>query len=59
MAPVWSYRRGQYLLLQHAVSSIGHYGVSVVLSNLSISILNVGWLSFYCRTPQERSIAMA
>lgn len=32
---------------------------SVVLSNLIISILNVGWLSFYCRTPQERSIAMA
>ncbi|KAJ5549682.1 Major facilitator superfamily domain general substrate transporter [Penicillium sp. DV-2018c] len=22
-------------------------------------ILNVGWLSFYCRTPQERSVAMA
>ncbi|PYH95470.1 MFS general substrate transporter [Aspergillus ellipticus CBS 707.79] len=25
----------------------------------SMHVLNVGWLAFYCKTPQERSIAMA
>ncbi|KAJ6100450.1 hypothetical protein N7499_000080 [Penicillium canescens] len=37
------------------------YGVIAVanISYCSMHILNVGWLSFYCRTPQERSVAMA
>ncbi|KAJ6164970.1 hypothetical protein N7470_003642 [Penicillium chermesinum] len=29
------------------------------VSYCSMHILNVGWLSVYCRTPQERSISMA
>ncbi|KAJ5933972.1 hypothetical protein N7454_006301 [Penicillium verhagenii] len=37
------------------------YGIIAVanVSAASIHILNVGWLSVYCRTPQERSVAMA
>ncbi|KAJ5129143.1 Major facilitator superfamily domain general substrate transporter [Penicillium bovifimosum] len=37
------------------------YGVIAVanIAYCSMHILNVGWLSFYCRTPQERSVAMA
>ncbi|KAL6230683.1 hypothetical protein BDW75DRAFT_248460 [Aspergillus navahoensis] len=37
------------------------YGVIAVanVSYASMHILNVGWLSVYCRTPQERSVAMA
>ncbi|KAJ5925435.1 hypothetical protein N7454_008074 [Penicillium verhagenii] len=37
------------------------YGVIAItnVSYCSMHILNVGWLSFYCRTPQERSVAMA
>ncbi|KAJ5648757.1 hypothetical protein N7490_005129 [Penicillium lividum] len=37
------------------------YGVIAVanISYCSMHILNVGWLSIYCRTPQERSVAMA
>ncbi|KAJ5358250.1 hypothetical protein N7541_005408 [Penicillium brevicompactum] len=37
------------------------YGVIAVanVSYCSMHILNVGWLSYYCRTPQERSVAMA
>ncbi|KAJ5902579.1 hypothetical protein N7495_003107 [Penicillium taxi] len=37
------------------------YGVIVVanISYCSMHILNIGWLSFYCKTPQERSVAMA
>ncbi|KAJ5740047.1 hypothetical protein N7533_012831 [Penicillium manginii] len=37
------------------------YGVIAVanVSYCSMHILNVGWLSIYCRTPQERSVAMA
>ncbi|KAJ5921442.1 hypothetical protein N7466_009768 [Penicillium verhagenii] len=37
------------------------YGIIAVanVSAANIHILNVGWLSVYCRTPQERSVAMA
>ncbi|CEJ56776.1 Putative Permease of the major facilitator superfamily [Penicillium brasilianum] len=37
------------------------YGVIAVanVSYCSMHILNVGWLSTFCRTPQERSVAMA
>ncbi|KAJ6011650.1 hypothetical protein N7451_003062 [Penicillium sp. IBT 35674x] len=37
------------------------YGVLAItnVSYCSMHILNVGWLSIYCRTPQERSVAMA
>ncbi|CAI7604434.1 unnamed protein product [Penicillium pancosmium] len=37
------------------------YGIIAVanVSYCSMHILNVGWLSVYCRTPQERSVAMA
>ncbi|KAL3457149.1 major facilitator superfamily domain-containing protein [Aspergillus heterothallicus] len=45
-----------------ATSSRWHrYGVLAVanVSYASMHILNVGWLSVYCRSPQERSIAMA
>ncbi|KAJ5777037.1 hypothetical protein N7520_000283 [Penicillium odoratum] len=37
------------------------YGVIAVanVSAASVHILNIGWLSVYCRTPQERSVAMA
>ncbi|KAL2807943.1 major facilitator superfamily domain-containing protein [Aspergillus granulosus] len=37
------------------------YGVIAVanVSYASMHILNVGWLSVYCRSPQERSVAMA
>ncbi|KAL4985333.1 major facilitator superfamily domain-containing protein [Aspergillus falconensis] len=31
----------------------------LVLSYLSMHVLNIGWLSVYCRSPQERSVAMA
>lgn len=56
MAPLRSNRGCQHFLLQHAVSSIDR---PVIASLTKYSILNVGWLSFYCRTPQERSVAMA
>ncbi|KAH8700933.1 putative allantoate permease [Talaromyces proteolyticus] len=42
-------------------SSWHRYGV-IVAANLfyaGVHILNIGWLSVYCKTPQERSIAMA
>ncbi|KAJ5385833.1 hypothetical protein N7509_008374, partial [Penicillium cosmopolitanum] len=37
------------------------YGIIAVanVSYCSMHILNVGWLSIYCHTPQERSVAMA
>ncbi|KAJ5280654.1 hypothetical protein N7478_006026 [Penicillium angulare] len=37
------------------------YGVLTIanVSYCSMHILNVGWLSTYCQTPQERSVAMA
>ncbi|KAJ6028790.1 hypothetical protein N7540_004366 [Penicillium herquei] len=37
------------------------YGVITIanVSYCSMHILNVGWLSLYCKTPQERSISMA
>ncbi|KAJ5178706.1 hypothetical protein N7492_001916 [Penicillium capsulatum] len=37
------------------------YGVIAVanVSYCSMHILNVGWLSVYCRSPQERSVALA
>ncbi|KAL4972629.1 major facilitator superfamily domain-containing protein [Aspergillus desertorum] len=37
------------------------YGVIAVanVSYASMHVLNVGWLSVYCRSPQERSVAMA
>ena len=34
------------------------YPVECLYANVD-SVLNVGWLSFYCKTPQERSISMA
>ncbi|CAG8238474.1 unnamed protein product [Penicillium salamii] len=37
------------------------YGI-IAIANVSyctMHILNIGWLSYYCRTPQERSVAMA
>ncbi|KAL4999796.1 major facilitator superfamily domain-containing protein [Aspergillus recurvatus] len=37
------------------------YGVIAVanVSYASMHVLNIGWLSIYCRSPQERSVAMA
>ncbi|KAL5333996.1 major facilitator superfamily domain-containing protein [Aspergillus crustosus] len=37
------------------------YGVVAVanVSYASMHVLNIGWLSVYCKSPQERSIAMA
>ncbi|KAJ5640925.1 hypothetical protein N7528_000550 [Penicillium herquei] len=37
------------------------YGVITIanVSYCSMHILNVGWLSLYCKTPQQRSVAMA
>ncbi|KUL81826.1 hypothetical protein ZTR_09059 [Talaromyces verruculosus] len=37
------------------------YGVLVVadLFYAGVHVLNIGWLSIYCKTPQERSVAMA
>ncbi|KAF7521602.1 hypothetical protein PCG10_008217 [Penicillium crustosum] len=44
----------------NALASVPVYCGMVWLIVLSYAaILNVGWLSFYCRTPQERSVAMA
>ncbi|KAJ5086246.1 hypothetical protein NUU61_007553 [Penicillium alfredii] len=45
----------------YAASKWHRYGVTAVanVSYCSMHILNVGWLSIYCRTPQERSVAMA
>ncbi|GLA01257.1 hypothetical protein AnigIFM60653_011506 [Aspergillus niger] len=45
-------------------SMIKSFGFSAVRANALASVpvmhvLNVGWLSFYCKTPQERSISMA
>ncbi|KAF7591703.1 hypothetical protein BBP40_001216 [Aspergillus hancockii] len=37
------------------------YGVIAVanVSYASMHVLNIGWLSVYCKTPQERSVSMA
>ncbi|KAL4804573.1 major facilitator superfamily domain-containing protein [Aspergillus unguis] len=37
------------------------YGVIAVanVSYVSMHVLNIGWLSVYCKSPQERSVAMA
>ncbi|KAE8386448.1 hypothetical protein ETB97_004383 [Aspergillus alliaceus] len=37
------------------------YGVITVanVSYASMHVLNIGWLSVYCKTPQERSVSMA
>ncbi|GLI81670.1 hypothetical protein PoHVEF18_010057 [Penicillium ochrochloron] len=44
----------------NALASVPVYCSIVWLTILSVgAILNVGWLSVYCRTPQERSVAMA
>ncbi|KAJ5602223.1 hypothetical protein N7510_011757 [Penicillium lagena] len=45
----------------YSTSAWHQYGVIAVanVSYCSMHILNVGWLSVYCTTPQERSVAMA
>ncbi|KAJ5440229.1 uncharacterized protein N7458_011227 [Penicillium daleae] len=46
---------------RYSSSKWHRYGVIAVanVSYCSMHILNVGWLSVYCSTPQERSVAMA
>ncbi|PWY75015.1 vitamin H transporter [Aspergillus heteromorphus CBS 117.55] len=43
-------------------ASSWHKYAVIAIANVaycSMHILNVGWLSFYCKTPQERSVSMA
>lgn len=49
-----------------AVANVSYISMQYVLSVpdlngvlTSHSVLNVGWLSVYCKRPQERSVAMA
>ncbi|KAI9374311.1 major facilitator superfamily domain-containing protein [Aspergillus egyptiacus] len=53
-----------YACLRVAPATSGRwhrYGVIAVanVSYASMHVLNIGWLSVYCRSPQERSVAMA
>ncbi|KAL4901998.1 hypothetical protein BDW74DRAFT_187013 [Aspergillus multicolor] len=53
-----------YACLRTTPASSGQwhrYGVIAVanVSYASMHVLNIGWLSVYCKTPQERSVAMA
>ncbi|KAL3489976.1 major facilitator superfamily domain-containing protein [Aspergillus germanicus] len=53
-----------YACLRVTPVTSGHwhrYGVLAVanVSYASMHVLNIGWLSVYCRSPQERSVAMA
>ncbi|KAL4863348.1 hypothetical protein BDV12DRAFT_202192 [Aspergillus spectabilis] len=62
IAITWNVISYACLRITPATSSRWHrYGVIAVanVSYASMHILNIGWLSVYCKSPQERSIAMA
>ncbi|CAI7639535.1 unnamed protein product [Penicillium glandicola] len=62
LAITWNVISYACLRTSNPLASKWHrYGVIAVanVSYCSMHILNVGWLSFNCRTPQERSVAMA
>ncbi|KAL2219263.1 major facilitator superfamily domain-containing protein [Thermoascus aurantiacus ATCC 26904] len=62
LAATWSLISYACLRTVPARSSKWHkYGV-IAVANVpfaTIHILNIGWLSVYCKTPQERSVSMA
>ncbi|KAL4875118.1 major facilitator superfamily domain-containing protein [Aspergillus karnatakaensis] len=62
VAITWNVISYACLRITPVTSSRWHrYGVIAVanVSYASMHVLNIGWLSVSCRTPQERSIAMA
>ncbi|KAL2815259.1 major facilitator superfamily domain-containing protein [Aspergillus cavernicola] len=62
IAITWNVVSYACLRVTPATSDRWHrYGVIAVanVSYASMHVLNVGWLSVYCKSPQERSIAMA
>ncbi|KAL4925258.1 major facilitator superfamily domain-containing protein [Aspergillus undulatus] len=62
IAITWNVISYACLRVTPATSGRWHrYGVIAVanVSYASMHILNIGWLSVYCKSPQERSVAMA
>ncbi|KAL4938462.1 hypothetical protein BDV06DRAFT_225994 [Aspergillus oleicola] len=62
IAITWNVISYACLRVTPAASGRWHrYGVIAVanVSYASMHVLNIGWLSVYCKTPQERSVAMA
>ncbi|OJJ54833.1 hypothetical protein ASPSYDRAFT_210570 [Aspergillus sydowii CBS 593.65] len=62
IAITWNVISYACLRVTPATSDRWHrYGVIAVanVSYASMHVLNIGWLSVYCKSPQERSVAMA